>query len=285
MQPAKIGKYEIVRLIGEGSTGTVYKAFDPLVDRFVALKVIPGEKVSKPENLQRFKKEVRAQGRLLHPNVAMLFDVVFSNGDYIIVMEYVEGRCLREVMQEEKIFTLQGFYGIIGQVCLGLASAHRQGVVHRDIKPENLRLTPEGRVKILDFSIAKIQSATQTSAHMNFLLGSAHYMAPEQIMGQAVTPAADQFAVGVISYEMLTCRRPFEAGSLADSILNTTRITPPPIGERNPMVDPELDAVIARTLLKEPGQRHPSIGHYLKALQRYFRQNYMEMADLDGVGE
>jgi serine/threonine-protein kinase len=200
-------------------------------------------------------------------------------------MEYVEGRSLREVMHEEKIFTLQSFYGIIGQVCLGLASAHRQGVVHRDIKPENLRLTPEGRVKILDFSIAKIQSSAPTSAHMNFLLGSAYYMAPEQIMGLAVTPATDQFSVGVISYEMLTCRRPFEAGSLADSILNTTRITPSSISEKNPMVDPELDAIIIRTLQKDPQHRHPSIGHYLKALQRYFRQIDLEMADLDGMGE
>jgi serine/threonine protein kinase len=285
MKPEKIGKYESVRRIGEGSTGTVYKAFDPIVDRFVALKVIPGEKVSKPEPLQRFKKEVRAQGRLIHPNVALLFDVEYIAGEYIIVMEYVEGRSLREVMREEKIFTLQAFYTLIGQVCLGLACAHRQGVVHRDIKPENLRLTPEKRIKILDFSIAKIQSATATATGMNFLLGSAHYMAPEQIMGMAVTPATDQFAVGVISYEMLTSRRPFESGSLADSILNATRMEPPPIQDCNPMVDPELGAIIARTLRKEPHQRHPSIQHYQRALRDYFRKIDLVLPDLEDLDD
>lgn len=271
MLPEKIGKYEIVRLIGEGTTGKVFKAFDPIIDRFVALKVIAGEKINQPEYLNRFKKEVRTQGRVLHPNVAVIFDVNFANGDYIIVMEYIQGRTLRELLKTEKILQLNTFYGITRQICRGLACAHKQGVVHRDIKPENINISEDGKVKILDFSIAKLQNSASITG-MNFLLGSAYYMAPEQIMGLPISPAADQFALGVMCYEMLAGRRPFDGQSVADSILKTTRNDPSPIQTSNPMVDPALEAIVLRTLSKEPGGRFPSVVHFHKALRDYFNQ-------------
>ncbi len=269
MRLEKIGKYDVVRVLGKGSTGKVYKAFDPIIDRFVALKVIPGEIVSQPEHLQRFKKEVKAQGRVLHPNVATIFDVDFSDGNYVIVMEYVEGRSLRDLMQAERILTLKLFYRIISQACAGLSCAHKQGVIHRDIKPENICLTSEGRVKILDFSIAKLQSST-TSTGIGFLLGSAYYMAPEQIQGLLITPAADQFALGVIAYEMLAGKRPFQGRNVADTILSATQQEPPLIGEVNPMVDEELELIIRVALAKEPHRRYPSVARFGRALRDYF---------------
>jgi len=269
MQFEKIGKYEIVRLLGEGSTGTVYKAFDPIIDRFVALKVIPGEKISQPEYLQRFKKEVRAQGRVMHPNVAVIFDVDFQDGDYVIVMEYVEGRSLRQVMKEEHKIALGRFCRIIFQICDGLDCAHRNGVIHRDIKPEHIFINSEGQVKILDFSIAKLESSA-TITGVNFLLGTAFYMAPEQILGLAVTPASDQFSLGIVAYEMLTGIKPFAAATLADSILNITRKEPAPISEANPLVDPLLESIVLKTMAKEPPNRYPSVMHFKKALKTHF---------------
>lgn len=265
----KIGKYEIVRLIGKGSVGEVYKAFDPIIDRFVALKVIAGETVSQREFLDRFKKEVQAQGRVMHPNVAVIFDVNFVNGDYVIVMEYVDGRSLRDVMRIERIFTLRDFYRVASQACRGLHFAHSQGVIHRDIKPENIYLTSERQVKILDFSIAKLESAA-TTAGMGFLLGSAFYMAPEQIMGQAVTPATDQFSLAVVCFEMLTGKCPFAATTVADSILNITRMAPPAVTSLNPMVDSRLNAIIMRAMEKDPGRRFPSMLDLRRELRDYF---------------
>lgn len=269
MQPEKIGKFEIVRLIGEGSTGKVYKAFDPIIDRFVALKVIPGERVNQPDVLNRFKKEVRTQGRVIHPNVTVIFDVHFVNGDYVIVMEYVQGRTLREMLRKEKVFALPLFYRLTRQICSGLAFAHRQGVIHRDIKPENVNVSDENKVKILDFSIAKFQ-ASATITGMNFLLGSAHYMSPEQVLGMPVTPAADQFALGVICFEMLAGRRPFRSDSVADSILSITKDDPPALPGLNPVVDKRLSGIILQTLAKEPSQRYPTVTHFGKALLDYF---------------
>jgi serine/threonine-protein kinase len=284
MRVEKIGKYDVVRVLGKGSTGKVYKAFDPIIDRFVALKVIPGEVVAQPEQLQRFKKEVKAQGRVLHPNVATLFDVDFIDGDYVIVMEYAEGRSLRELMFMERIFTLQRFYRIVSQICAGLACAHKQGVIHRDIKPENVCLSPDGRVKILDFSIAKLQSST-TASGAGFLLGSAYYMAPEQIMGLLVTPAADQFALGVIAYEMLTGRRPFQGANVADTIISATRQEPPPIGEINPMVDEDLERIVRVALAKEPGRRYPSVARFGRALREYFQRVSPAVLEADAGDE
>ena len=265
----KFGKYEIIRPIGQGTAGTVYQAFDPIIDRCVALKIISGEHIEHPEFHQRFKKEVQAQGRVLHPNVAVIFDVNILNGKYVIVMEYVDGQSLREVIDETGVFPLRLFFKVVSQICSGLWCAHCQGVVHRDIKPDNIFLCEKGAIKILDFSIAKIQSST-TKTGMNFLLGSAHYMSPEQILGEKVTPASDQFALGVLCVELLTGRRPFEAENIAESILNTTRQTAPAIHKLNPMVDSELNEIIQRSLMKDASERFPTVAHMRKTLTEYF---------------
>ncbi|MBN2430475.1 MAG: serine/threonine protein kinase [Acidobacteria bacterium] len=280
MPVQKIGKYEIIRMIGKGSMGTVYEAHDPIIDRFVALKIISGKNIEHSEYLQRFKKEVQAQGRVLHPNVAVIFDVNYHAGDYIIVMEFVRGRSLRREMEQERIFTLRNFYRIVRQICSGLACAHRQGVIHRDIKPENIYLTDQDQVKILDFSIAKLQSST-TATDMNFLLGSAFYMSPEQIMGAAVGPETDQFSLGVLCFEMLSGQRPFAADNVADSILNTTRLQAPALFDLNPMVDPRLNEIIQRTLHKDPWQRYPSIAHFRKSLHLHFAELEPSLVEAD----
>jgi len=280
MPVQKIGKYDIIRLIGKGSMGTVYEAHDPIIDRSVALKIISGKSVEHPEYLQRFKKEVQAQGRVLHPNVAVIFDVNYHAGDYIIVMEFVRGRSLRQEMDRERIFTLRNFYRIVRQICGGLACAHRQGVIHRDIKPENIYLTDQDQVKILDFSIAKLQSST-TVTGMNFLLGSAFYMSPEQIMGVEVGPETDQFSLGVLCFEMLCGQRPFAADNVADSILNTTRLPAPALSDLNPMVDPRLNEIIQRALHKDPWHRYPSIAHLWKSLHLHFAELEPTLVEAD----
>ncbi|MBP7866490.1 MAG: serine/threonine protein kinase [Acidobacteria bacterium] len=267
-QPEKIGKYAVLEILGQGSSGEVYKAFDPVIERFVALKIIRTEILEQPGMLQRFKKEVQAQGKVIHPNVAAIFDVSYFNERYVIIMEYIHGKRLREVMEIERFVPLRRFYRFSKQICKGLACAHRQGIVHRDIKPENIMITPDDQVKIMDFSVAKLASSP-TLPGSNFLLGSAHYMSPEQVMGIPISHQADQFAVGIVCFEMLAGKKPFTGDTIADTILNITKKDPPAIHDINPMVDEGLDRIIRKALAKDASARYPSISHLRRAIREH----------------
>ncbi len=278
-----LGKYEIVKLIGKGSVGEVYKAFDPVIDRFVAIKVIFPDKIEDKEHFSRFKKEIRAQGKLIHPNIAVIFDVGFLEGKYAIIMEYIDGISLRQYMRKNKIVTLKNFFAITSQICDALHFAHTQGIIHRDVKPENIFINTQGIVKIIDFSIAKLQTYGITTTDANMLLGTASYMSPEQVNGGHVTSRVDQFSLGVVCYEMITGTRPFDGITVAETAINIVSHKASSIENYNPMVDDELNGIIQKLLEKNPDDRYEDLAEFKKVLKSYFYKLSPEIVEENRV--
>ncbi len=268
-----LGHYRVVEKIGAGGMGVVYRAHDERLDRDVALKVLPAGTLADEAARKRFCKEALALAKLNHPNIGTLHDFDTQDGVDFLVMEYIPGVTLSDklaggALPEKEIARL----GV--QLAEGLAAAHEQGVVHRDLKPGNLRLTPDGRVKILDFGIAKlVRPATATAATESFtetqaVAGTLPYMAPEQLRGEQADHRSDLYSFGVILYGMATGRHPFQeklATALADDILHKP---PAPPGRLNPELSPRLEEIILKCLEKEPENRYQSAKELLVDLRR-----------------
>ena len=211
----KFGRYEILKELGKGSMGIVYKAHDPEIDRMVALKVLRQDQVSSKDAVQRFLKEAKAIGRLNHPNIVIVYDVGQDHGTVYIAMELIEGQSLKEIIKSKRL-NLEDIVHICYQVAIGLDYAHEQGIVHRDIKPANIMLTKDQTVKITDFGIAHVDDSSliqQTQAGV--ILGTPVYMSPEQVMGKKVDGRSDLYSLGAIIFELTTGEKPFKEPSLA----------------------------------------------------------------------
>ena len=217
----KFGKFEILADLGQGAMGKVYRAHDPILDRPVALKTVSPALLTGKDTLARFQREARAAARLQHPNIVTIFELGEVEGTHYIAMELVEGTDLSEAMATPDRFTLEQRVRMVVDVCRGLDFAHKMGVVHRDVKPANIRLTRDGTVKILDFGIARFRGSETTDPNLTqqgMVLGTPSYLSPELVQGAKVDHHADMWAVGVILYEMLTGRRPFEAPTITSLI-------------------------------------------------------------------
>ena len=207
----KYGRYEIVKELGRGTMGVVYQAHDPQIDRMVALKVLRPDRVVSQDFVLRFLREAKAIGRISHANIVTVYDVGQDHGTIYIAMEFLEGRPLNEVIKGRTLPASEAVE-MCAQVAEALGYAHSRGITHRDIKPSNIILTPDNRIKLTDFGIARIEdpeAAQQTQA--GDILGTPVYMAPEQVMGQKADGRTDLYALGVIAYEMVTGKRPFGA--------------------------------------------------------------------------
>src|SRR5215470_1178850 len=247
-----IGKYQIQKTVGRGAMGTVYEAVDSLLQRKVALKTVPPEFGDQPELKSRFFSEAQAAGCLQHRNIVTVYDVGEDNGQPYIAMEYVEGTDLDRVIQEKKPLPIEWKIDVLRQICEGLAHAHRSGIVHRDVKPANVRVNADGEVKIVDFGIALIASSMSRVGH---LVGTPHYMSPEQVEGRTVDARADIFSVGAIAYELLTYRKPFDSESVSGVMSRIA--SAPPDASALPRADfPGLPAVVLKALAKDPAQRY-----------------------------
>jgi len=272
-----LGRYRIVELIGAGGMGQVYRARDDVLQRDVAVKVLPLGANSDPTRLRRFEQEARATSALNHPNILAIYDFGEYEGAPYAVTEFLEGRTLREEM-ERSALSVRTATGYAAQVAQGLSAAHEKGIIHRDLKPENLFVTADGRVKILDFGIAKLLgpdtarggastgAATQTEAGV--VLGTTGYMAPEQIRGEAVAQRADIFALGCVLYEMLAGRRAFAGRTAADTMTAVLTKDLDPPSTVNKEVLPELDAIVQRCLAKSPRERYQSSSDLASELER-----------------
>ncbi len=268
----RIGPYEIVSRIGAGGMSEVYRAFDPRIRRDVAIKVLPPTLAKFNDRLHRFEQEARAVGALNHPNLLTIFDTGKSDGRPYIVTELLEGQTLRGMLRESgtavRIPIRKAIdFGI--QIANGLAAAHERGVVHRDLKPENLFITKDGRMKILDFGVAKLRSADDEAAMADedtmeqdtspgTVIGTVGYMSPEQVRGQAVDHRSDIFSLGTLLYEMVTGEHPFRGSSPADTMSSILREDPRDLVTVNPNVTPGLDRVIRHCMEKSPEQRFQS---------------------------
>ncbi|WP_052218743.1 Stk1 family PASTA domain-containing Ser/Thr kinase [Thermincola ferriacetica] len=248
-------RYEILSQLGGGGMALVYKARCTLLQRIVTIKVLRPEFTSDPDFVDRFRNEAQAVARLSHPNIVGIYDVGEENGIHYIVMEYIEGRNLKEVIHEKGALPVNEAVNIAKQICDALSHAHENGIIHRDIKPHNILLANNGRVKVTDFGIARAVTASTITQH-GTILGSVHYISPEQAKGQPATAQSDLYSAGVVLYEMLTGKVPFEADTPVSVALKHIQEKPAIPSTVNPQVTPELDKVILRAMEKDPGLRY-----------------------------
>jgi serine/threonine-protein kinase len=255
---ARFGRYEILDKLGEGAMGVVYRARDDTLGRVVALKMLSSEVDAATEQYQRFQREAEAIGRLNHPHIVKVYDLGSSDGQLYMAMELLEGRDLRALIEQREPIAFADRIRIMAEICEGLEYAHSRGVVHRDVKPANIVVTAAGRVKILDFGLARV-ATRQTITKRGVILGTPDYMAPEQATGQAVHPLSDMFAAGVVFYEFLTLQKPFVGRTLHSVLYQIISEHPSPVLTLNPDVPARLASIVHRMLEKEPERRFESM--------------------------
>jgi serine/threonine protein kinase len=266
-------RYRILQKIGSGGMGEVYLARDGQLDREVAIKVLPPGTLADESARKLFRKEALALSRLNHPNIAIIHDFGRQNDVDFLVMEYIPGITLSDKIAAGPL-TEKEIARLGTQLAQGLVAAHEHGVIHRDLKPGNVRVTPDGRLKVLDFGLAKAlspgksDSATDSSTHSHGAAGTLPYMAPEQLQEKNVDARADIYAAGMVLYEMATGRRPFEFKSAASLISEILHSPPPPPGRLRLTISPRLEEIILKCLEKEPENRYQSANDLQTDLRR-----------------
>ena len=263
--PRTIGRYEVIERVGRGGMGVLYRGRDPVLDREVAIKVMAGDFSTDESARSRFFREARASARLQHRNIVTIFEFAEDTGTPYIAMEFLRGQSLSQRLASQPPLTLVQKLDIVTQLLTGLHYAHEQGIIHRDVKPANVWLLDDGTVKLLDFGIAKIAASTMTSA--GSVLGSAFYMAPEQVSGREVDGRADVFAAGVVLYELLSQHRPFEAETPTAVMMKIVSEDPQPLSKFCPDLPPALIAAVMKALQREPPRRFPHAGDFAAELK------------------
>ena len=268
MSSAEIGgRYRLEGRLGYGGMSTVHLALDLRLERQVAVKLLAEHLAEDPTFISRFQREAQAAARLVHPNIVQVFDSGQdeSSGQYYIVMEYIQGQSCAEILRDDGWLDVDQAISIIDQACEGLHYAHRHGVVHRDVKPGNLLRAREGEVKLADFGIAK---ATEQSSitQVGSVLGTAAYLAPEQARGEEAGPRADLYALGVVTYQLISGRLPYEAASLTELALKQQQEEPPLLDTLVAAVRPELAEAVAVSLALDPLERYPTAREMGRAL-------------------
>ena len=258
-------RYEILKMLGEGGMGAVYKARDCELDRLVALKVIRPELAGQPDVLQRFKQELILARKVTHRNVTRIYDLGLAQGLRFITMEFIEGRDLASLLEERK-FDLGEALKILHQVCAALEAAHQEGIVHRDLKPQNIMIEPGGRVVVMDFGLARSMEATGMT-QVGTVMGTPAYMSPEQAKGLPADHRSDIFSLGIIAYQMLTGEVPFKADTAFASMLLRTQGPPSPAIQLDPNIPQPLSDMVLKCLGTEPADRYQSVGDLVKDLR------------------
>lgn len=266
--PEKFGRYLVAKELGRGAMGVVYLAKDTELSRNVAIKMISltGAKEERDAHEARFRQEARAAGGISHPSIITIYDVGREGDIAFIAMELVEGRELRELIREGTLTPSQAIE-LAALVADGLAYAHERGVIHRDVKPGNIMVLGDGRVKVMDFGIARLLQPT-VKTQTGVLLGSPQYMSPEQISGNEVDGRADIFSLGVVLYEMLTGLKPFDATDLSQVLFWVVNMPAKPPSERRPGLPAVVDYIVARALKKKPEERYANAAEFAADLRR-----------------
>ena len=262
----RLGKYELHQLLGEGAMGIVWKAYDTVLRRYVALKLLSASFRKTKDMHERFLREARAAGAIQHANIVTVYDLGESEGQLHRDVELVEGRDLSDMIALRDPLALERKLDITIELLTGLHFAHQRGVIHRDVKPSNVRVMPDGRVKIMDFGIARLQKADATGS--GAIVGTPTYMAPEQITNGAITPATDVFSVGCMLYELLCYQRPFEAESVHGVLYQVLTTEPRPLRTVAPSIPAALERVVAKAMNKVPHERYESAGQMMATLQQ-----------------
>ncbi|HEX8556533.1 MAG TPA: protein kinase [Pyrinomonadaceae bacterium] len=278
-----VGRYRLTGLLGSGGMGDVYLAHDPRLRRAVALKLLPGDLTGDPSRVRRFEQEARAASAIPHPNVAHIYEIGEAGGRHYIAMEYVPGRTLRRELEQGPPGLARAL-DIAIQVSAALEAARKAGVIHRDIKPENIMLLEDGYVKVLDFGLAKLTDhkvrglrdeappAPPLSTEPNLLMGTPHYMSPEQARRGLVDARTDLWSLGVTLYEMLAGRRPFRGGSHAEVLAAILEREPEPLGSVRADLPPRLQEIVTKALRKDPDDRYQTAEDFLQELREVLHQ-------------
>ena len=277
MTPKKLGRYDLLRVLGKGAMGLVYEGRDPNLERRVAIKTIRVENLSEEAAAEyevRFRTEARSAARLQHPNIVSVYDSDRDGDIAFLVMEFIQGDDLKHHLDMGDRHTLEQTLGIMGDLLSALDYAHRQNIVHRDIKPANLLIEASGRVKLTDFGVARIQDAGDVTRTQGSMVGTLKYMSPEQVQGQKIDSRADLFAAGVVLYQLLTGKRPFDGDSDFAIIQQIVAHQPAAPSSLNPKLPPAIDAVVARVLAKLPKERFASGEEFAAALRKAAEQAF-----------
>lgn len=254
-------RYELLELIGGGGMADVYKAQDKLLDRAVAVKILHQQYANDAEFVEKFRREATAAAKLAHPNIVNIYDVGEDGGSQYIVMEYVSGPTLKEVIQQKGCLEPIEAVRIAKEIASALESAHRNNLVHCDIKPHNILVMPDGHIKVTDFGIARAVSAS-TMTYSGSVMGSVHYFSPEQAKGTVITTKSDVYSLGVVLYEMLTGQLPFNGETSVSIALKHLQEEPVPIRQLNPSIPPVLEAIVQKAMSKDPADRPSSTELY-----------------------
>lgn len=278
MTEVRIGKFEVVRRLGRGGMGTVYEGYDRSLDRRVAIKTLTLEALSDEDSRRRFEREARAAARLQHPNIVTIHELgnFGGQGRPYIVMEYLGGADLSALIKKEKRIPLTVALGIAAELCRALDFAHQKAVVHRDVKPSNIRYLDDDRIKIMDFGIARMEGTGQIT-RSGVMIGTLHYMSPEQIQGKGVDGRSDIFSTGCILYEMLAGSRPFDGQSATAILYKIVHEPAPTILETNPDLPEQAQEILNRALAKMPDDRYQTareMARDLEKLQQILRRSF-----------
>lgn len=269
-------RYEIIRSIGEGGMANVYLGYDTILDRSVAIKVLRGDLSNDEKFVRRFQREALSASSLAHPNIVEMYDVGEDDGLYYIVMEYIEGKTLKQLLKKRGTLTLSEAIDIMLQLTEGMAHAHDSYIIHRDLKPQNIMIKDDGQIKITDFGIAMALNATQLT-QTNSVMGSVHYLPPEQASGKGSTIKSDIYSMGIIFYELLTGSLPFRGENAVEIALKHMRDPLPSVRDSNPAIPQSIENVIIKATAKNPKNRYDDV--------RSMHQDLLTALDDDRMNE
>lgn len=248
-------RYEIIKSIGEGGMANVYLAYDTILDRRVAIKVLRGDLSNDEKFVRRFQREALSASSLSHPNIVEMYDVGEDDGIYYIVMEYIEGKTLKQLIKKRGALTLSEAIDIMLQITDGISQAHDSYIIHRDLKPQNIMIKEDGTIKITDFGIAMALNSTQLT-QTNSVMGSVHYLPPEQASGKGSTIRSDIYSMGILFYEILTGTLPFKGDNAVEIALKQMRDEIPSVRKKNPAIPQSVENVILKATAKNPKNRY-----------------------------
>lgn len=249
-------RYQLLEPLGKGGMAVVYRARDLMLERLVAIKLLRKDYSSDPDFQDRFRQEAKAAANLSHPNIVTMHDFGLDNKQLFLVMEYVPGTDMKTLIKQRGRFSPEEALPLLIQACAGIGYAHRAGLVHCDVKPQNMLVTPDMRLKVADFGIARALATIHPEEQSEVIWGSPQYFAPEQASGSAPSPASDVYSLGIIMYEMLTGSLPFQATTASALAQLHVEREPPLLSEMIPDVSPTLEQILKKVLSKEPSQRY-----------------------------
>lgn len=271
-------RYQLLQRLGSGGMADVFRARDLMLERYVAIKVLRADYTENQSFQERFRQEARAAANLSHPNIVTVHDFGLDYGQLFIVMEHVPGSDLKTLLRQRGRFTIEEVIPLIVQACAGIGYAHRAGLVHCDVKPHNMLVTPDKRLKVTDFGIARALATIHPDERSDVVWGSPQYFSPEQAAGEPPSPASDVYALGIVLYEALTGSLPFNASSPEELGRMHLDERPDPIHEYLPDIPDALEQIIDKVLSKEPAARYRTADQLGRVLLRFGTQSQIEPA-------